>query len=105
MEIDMMMDICNRMERDMRMDNDIEVKNMNDELVTYNKIKPIYDTRFDFVESSKEWLANKISIGQGQYKYVCGTITKTGNKCKNKPIVDEKCYLHCVKKHKHKAQE
>jgi hypothetical protein len=98
MEMDMMMDICNRMERDMLLEkaNEYNVCVMTDELSKYNQISPKYNTIFDFEESSKEWVANKMSIGQGQYKYICGTFTKSGNKCKNKPMVnsDGKCHLH-----------
>ena len=59
-------------------------------------IKIKYDTTFDFLESSNEWNANKLKIGQGQYKYICGNNTKSVNKCKNKPMVDGdgKCHLH-----------
>jgi hypothetical protein len=101
MDFDMIMDISNRMERDMRLDKEkndeyYRVKNIQDELVEYNAMKPKYETTFDFLESSEEWNANKCKIGQGQYKYICGYITKTGNRCKNKPIVD-KCHLHCAK--------
>jgi hypothetical protein len=101
MDIDMIMDISNRMERDMRLDiekNDelYKVKDMKDEMTIYKNIKIKYDTTFDFLESSNEWNANKLKIGQGQYKYICGTFTKSGNKCKNKPMVDGdgKCHLH-----------
>jgi hypothetical protein len=94
MEIDMIMDISNRMERDMRMDLNMDICNMRDEMKTYNEITPKYNETFDFIDSSKEWLANKMSIGQGHYKYICGSFTKSGNKCKNKPIVDGKCHLH-----------
>lgn len=95
MEMDMLMDICNHMERDMRIDENIQIGSMTDEINTYNQMKPKYNTTFNFVESSKEWLANKMNIGQGHYKYICGTITKSGNKCKNAPITDDdKCHLH-----------
>ena len=44
----------------------------------------------DFDEASKSWQQNKSPLGNGTYKYVCGAITKTGNKCKNHP----NCKLH-----------
>jgi len=31
--------------------------------------KPLYDVDIDFDEASEAWRANKISIGNGQYKY------------------------------------
>ena len=31
--------------------------------------KPLYDVDIDFDEASEAWQANKISIGNGQYKY------------------------------------
>ena len=96
----MIMDISNRMERDMRIDLNADLNadicSMTDEMKTYNQMTPKYNDIFDFVDSSKEWVANKLSIGQGQYKYVCGSFTKSGNTCKNKPIADGdgKCHLH-----------
>jgi len=33
--------------------------------------KPLYDVDIDFDEASEAWRANKKSIGNGQYKYVC----------------------------------
>lgn len=100
MDMDMMLDISNRMERDMRTDLEIIdkayiVKDMNSEIIEYNKVKIKYDTTFDFLEASNAWNANKMKLGQGQYKYICGCITKTGNKCKNKQLKDGKCHLHC----------
>ena len=53
------------------------------------KIK-IYEVNIDFDEASKSWQQNKSPLGNGTYKYVCGAITKTGNKCKNHP----NCKLH-----------
>jgi hypothetical protein len=104
MDFDMIMDISNRMERDMRIDiekNDelYKVRDMNNDMMEYSNLKIKYNTTFDFLESSNEWNANKLKIGQGHYKYICGNSTKSGNKCKNKPIVDGdgKCHLHCNK--------
>lgn len=53
------------------------------------KIK-MYEVNIDFDEASKSWQQNKSPLGNGTYKYVCGAITKTGNKCKNHP----NCKLH-----------
>ena len=53
-------------------------------------MEPMYEVNIDFDEASKCWQQNKSSLGNGTYKYVCGAITKTGNKCKNHP----NCKLH-----------
>jgi hypothetical protein len=53
------------------------------------KIK-MYEVNIDFDEASRCWKKNKSPLGNGTYKYVCGAITKTGNKCKNHP----NCKLH-----------
>lgn len=42
--------------------------------------KKEYDVNIDFDESSKEWMANKKSIGNGYYKYIC-PVEKNGTKC------------------------
>jgi hypothetical protein len=44
----------------------------------------------DFDEASRSWMSNKLSIGNGSYKYICGAITKKGDKCKN----HTNCRLH-----------
>lgn len=50
----------------------------------------MYEVNIDFDEASRCWKINKSSLGNGTYKYVCGAITKSGNKCKNHP----NCKLH-----------
>ena len=49
------------------------------------KIK--YEVTIDFDQASEAWKANKTSIGNGSYKYVCQAYVKSGNKCKRKPLV------------------
>lgn len=44
----------------------------------------------DFTEASDAWMKNKIKLGTGQYKYVCGEQTQQGYKCKN----SVNCHLH-----------
>jgi hypothetical protein len=93
---DMLMKISNRMEREMRIDientDDLYVVKdiTNDEMREYSNMKPMYNTIFDFSEASDAWTANKVKIGQGHYKYICGIETKSGTKCKNNP----NCHLH-----------
>jgi len=49
-----------------------------------------YTVDIDFDEASRCWMSNKLSIGNGSYKYICGAITKKGDKCKN----HTNCRLH-----------
>ena len=42
----------------------------------------------DFDEATREWRANKKTKPNGCYEYICGHITKTGNKCQKKPCKD-----------------
>jgi hypothetical protein len=59
---------------------------------------PLYEVNIDFDEASRAWKANKKSIGNGSYKYVCCGITKTGNKC-NRQSLDfvDYCKIHLKK--------
>jgi len=59
---------------------------------------PLYEVNIDFDEASRAWKANKKSIGNGSYKYVCCGITKTGNKC-NRQSLDflDYCKIHMKK--------
>ena len=59
------------------------------------KDTPLYEVNIDFDEASKAWKANKKSIGNGSYKYICCSITKTGNKC-NRQSLD---FVHYCKTH------
>ena len=70
-------------------------------LVTMKEINiaPLYEVNIDFDEASKSWKANKKSIGNGSYKYMCCGITKTGNKC-NRQSLDfvDFCKIHLNRK-------
>lgn len=58
---------------------------------TTTPIEPQHNfTSINFDESSAAWMKNKIKLPNGQYKYVCGKITKSGKKCKN----SMNCFLH-----------
>jgi hypothetical protein len=46
----------------------------------------LYMVELDFDEASASWKANKKSIGNGQYKYICLKTTKSGNSCKRESI-------------------
>ena len=39
------------------------------------------EVNIDFDEASKAWHANKKSIGNSHYKYICEISTKTGTQC------------------------
>jgi len=41
----------------------------------------IYEVNIDFDEASEAWKANKKSIGNGMYKYVCSKRGKNNNMC------------------------
>lgn len=57
-------------------------------------IKPLYEVNIDFDEASKAWHANKKSIGNGQYKYIC-TVEKNGIKCGKSCYKDlSYCWIH-----------
>ena len=46
---------------------------------------PKYEVNIDFDEASTAWKANKKSIGNGEYKYIC--IIKTGvNSCRREAM-------------------
>lgn len=54
-----------------------------------------FDT-FDFDEASRAWKANKKSIGNGSYVYVCQKKNKNGEFCKRKCLTGEHfCRCHC----------
>lgn len=40
-------------------------------------VQPFLKVEMDFDESSKAWKANKKSMGNGRYKYICTKLTKT----------------------------
>jgi len=57
--------------------------------------KPLYEVNIDFDGASEAWRANKKSMGNGQFKYICGHTTKSGTKCQKKPLPDETaCHQH-----------
>jgi hypothetical protein len=59
-------------------------------------MKPLYEVHIDFDEASAAWKANKVSAGNGCYKYIekiCGVVMKNGNVC-----MREKCHFHKKKK-------
>lgn len=58
-------------------------------------VKPTYEFIFDFDEASKEWKANKKSIGNSCYKYICLQKTKQGKLCKREACsASDYCIIH-----------
>lgn len=54
-----------------------------------------FEKNYDFDMASSEWMKNKIKLGGGQYKYVCGHLTTKGKKCLRKPITSTRtCFYH-----------
>ncbi len=66
------------------------------------QIVPQYAVDIDFDEASRAWTANKKSIGNGSYKYMCAGVFKNGKKC-NRVALDqvgcEYCKMHSYCKH------
>jgi hypothetical protein len=50
------------------------------------------EVNIDFDEASKAWHANKKSIGNSHYKYICEVSTKSGKQCGK---VCYKCESYC----------
>ncbi len=54
-----------------------------------------YDVTFDFDAASAAWKANKKSIGNGSYKYVCCELGKNNDFCNRKCLAGENyCKTH-----------
>lgn len=47
---------------------------------TYER-KALYSVEIDFDDASEAWRANKKSLPNGMFKYICGCPTKSGAKC------------------------
>jgi hypothetical protein len=55
----------------------------------------LYSVDIDFDEASEAWRANKKSMPNGMFKYICGCPTKSGSKCMRPPKTDHKfCTTH-----------
>jgi hypothetical protein len=69
------------------------------ELTNEIKMGQQYEVNIDFDEASNAWNNNKKSIGNGNYKYICTQLTKSGpNKGKKCGKI---CYneSECCKQH------
>jgi len=57
--------------------------------------RQLYEVNIDFDEASEAWRANKKSIGNGSYKYLCVKRSKNNNCCSNKCLYGEDyCKTH-----------
>lgn len=55
----------------------------------------IYEVNIDFDAASEAWKANKMSIGNGSYRYVCCKRGKNNNMCISKCLPGEHyCRVH-----------
>ena len=59
----------------------------------------LYEVDIDFDEASYAWKANKISIGNGSYRYMCANISKNNNVCLKKCLQGE---IYCKTHYKNK---
>ena len=90
----------------MRTVNKIEVKfpfcilfyKMETRSKTIQNREPKYTVEIDFDKASEMWKENKISQGNGTYRYCCMGKTRTGEKCSCKRIAEtEYCKKHTKK--------
>ena len=55
----------------------------------------LYNINIDFDDSSKAWRENKLSIGNGNFRYLCKKRGRNNNLCiKNCLKGEEYCYIH-----------
>ena len=59
--------------------------------------KSLYEVNIDFDGASEAWKANKRSIGNGSYKYICSILKANGEKCGIKCIPNEDCCKRHIK--------
>ena len=68
---------------------------MNTRSQTIYEQKAIYAVNIDFDGASEVWKSNKISIGNGSYKYLCGKKGNCNNICIAKCLPEENyCRTH-----------
>ncbi len=53
------------------------------------EVQPLYEVDIDFDEASEAWKANKISIGNGSYRYACSNKSAKNCKCLKKCMPGE----------------
>ena len=57
--------------------------------------KQLNQVNINFDEASEYWCKNKKYIGNGTYKYICISLSKTGKPCKRNPEKNSDfCRIH-----------
>lgn len=83
----------------MRTRSQKEIKKEEENEKEEEEKKNIYEVVIDFDGASAAWRANKRRMGNGCYKYVCESITKTGKKCTKDSITSSTfCNIHSKNK-------
>lgn len=68
---------------------------MNTRSKTNYENNAVYDNFINFDEASEAWKKNKLSIGNGSYKYVCKKRGEKNNMCIKKCLQGEEyCCVH-----------
>ena len=76
------------------LNKDIEVQ-MNTRSQTKYDVSSLYEVNIDFDEASKAWKQNKLSIGNGSYRYLCKKRGIRNNICIKKCLQGEEyCFAH-----------
>jgi hypothetical protein len=74
----------------------MQTRSQTRNLENLSRQKGKYDVNIDFDWASAAWKANKKSIGNGSYRYVCEASTKSGKRCARKPSQGcQFCSSHC----------
>lgn len=69
--------------------------NVNSIMNSVVTMAPLYEVTIDFDEASEAWRANKRSIGNGHYRYLCSKKNKNNNCCLIKCLHGENyCKTH-----------
>ena len=64
-------------------------------LKLFLKVEKVDIVEINFDEASEAWKANKKSMGNGTYKYICLQKTKAGNPCKKEALPSSDfCKVH-----------
>jgi len=68
-----------------------QTKKIQDEKREEKENIVLYMVEIDFDEASNMWRKNKKSIGNGSYKYICCSETKSGTQCKRESMKGHNC--------------
>jgi len=71
-----------------------------------SELTPLYSVEIDFDGASEAWKANKKSIGNSSYKYICEAKTSSKNACKRESLKGcHFCKTHEKQKEKKEQKE